>query len=79
MIKKSTCLVCKIEWDGDGWSNGCPKCDGRMATTPPTYRERIAQSRRSKVVMAAWVAAYQAGANGLDMWRAFAEWSEVDE
>lgn len=73
------CAKCKIPVSGNDWPDIRPKCETPVRYKPPTYRERVSNSRKSKLAMAAWVAAYQAGANGLDMWRAFAEWSEVDE
>lgn len=74
-----SCPNCKTPTSRDGWEDRCLKCDQPLKYKPPTYKERVSTSRKSKLAMAAWVAAYQAGANGLDMWRAFAEWSEVDE
>lgn len=73
------CPKCGHCPDGDGWRNYCQKCDAPIRYRPPSFKERIGQARTSKVAMDAWVAAYQAGANGLDMWRAYAEWSDSIE
>lgn len=73
------CRKCQHPIDAHGWPDICPKCEEPIRHKPPSFRERIGQSRTSKVAMDAWVAAYQAGANGLDMWRAYAEWSDSKE
>lgn len=68
------CPQCSNPCDyGDLWANSCCKCGGSLAIKEP---RKGTQEKSSRLVMAAWVAAYSAGASGADMWRAFVDWSE---